>query len=72
MKVKELKGLATEELIEKEKSFKKELFNLNYQRKMGSVEKPSKFKYFKRNIARILTVLKERKIENERSAQKVT
>jgi len=67
MKASDYRNLSTEELIQKEKGSKKELFDLNYQRKMGQVEHPSKFRSLKRNIARILTVIREREIENDRS-----
>lgn len=68
MKLKELRELSSQDLLEKEKSFKKELFELNYQRKIGQVEKPSNFRALKRNIARILTILKEREINERKSS----
>ncbi|MBF0384885.1 MAG: 50S ribosomal protein L29 [Candidatus Omnitrophica bacterium] len=67
MKLKEIKELTTDELIQKEKVLKKELFDLNYQRRVGNVEKPSRFSQIKRAVARILTVIRERELENERS-----
>lgn len=60
MKAKDIRALSSEDLKEKEKTLKKELFELNYQRKLGRVEKPSRFKLLHRDIARILTVLNER------------
>ena len=60
MKVKELRQLGPEELGQKLKSMKKELFDLNYLRKFGRVEKPSRFRLLKRDIARILTFLNEK------------
>ena len=60
MKIKEIRGLGSDELVQKEKALKKELFDLNYQRKMGQVEKPSRFRTIKKEIARILTALNER------------
>ena len=65
MKLKDLKALSAEELIQKEKVFKKELFELNFQRRTGRVDKPGRFKVVKRSIARILTILKERESENK-------
>ncbi len=61
MKIKELKDLSVEDLAAKEKQIKKELFGLNNQRQLGRVEKPALFKKAKKDIARILTVLNERK-----------
>lgn len=60
MKIKQLRDLAPEELIQKEKDLKKEYFDLNFQRKHGRVEKPGRFRMIRRDIARILTLLQER------------
>lgn len=67
MKVKDLKEFTNEELAEKEKQIKKELFELNSQRQIGRVEKPASFGNLKRDIARILTVLSERKSNGKKS-----
>ena len=69
MKIKELKELSSEELTQKEKGFKKELFDLNYQRKLGTVEKNSRFRLLRRDIARILTIIRERELDNERKSK---
>ncbi|MDP2938813.1 MAG: 50S ribosomal protein L29 [Candidatus Omnitrophota bacterium] len=60
-KINELRDLSSEELSQKLKAFKEELFNLNYQRKFGRVEKPHRFQLLKKDIARIKTILKEKK-----------
>jgi len=62
MKNSELKNLSAEELSQKEQELKKELFKLNYQRKMGRVEKPHLFKQMKKDIARVKTFLSEKDI----------
>jgi len=64
MKVKDLRSLASEELLQKEKALKKELFELNYERRIGTVQKPSRFSQLRRDIARILTVLREKELED--------
>ena len=60
MDIKELRNLSDEELLKKERDLKKELFELNYERQMGRVEKPAQFGAIRRTIARILTLLNER------------
>ncbi len=60
MKLKELKELTPEDLVQKEKALKKELFELNFQRKVGNLEKPGRFRVVRRSIARIKTLLKEK------------
>ena len=61
MKTAELRNLSKEELLEKEKNLKEELFKLNMQRYGGRVEKPHLFSLIKRDIARIQTILNERR-----------
>lgn len=61
MKIKDLKNLTKEELIAKEKSLKDEIFKLNAQRYGGRVEKPHMFSLIKKDIARIKTILNEKK-----------
>lgn len=61
MKVDELRNLSNEELLLKEKSLKEELYKLNLQRYSGRVEKPHLFSQVKRDIARIETLLNEKK-----------
>jgi large subunit ribosomal protein L29 len=63
MKVKDLRGLSPEELQQKEKTLKEELYTLNYQRRFGRVEKPHRFRVLKKDIARIKTLLKEKASE---------
>jgi large subunit ribosomal protein L29 len=63
MKIKDLRALSKEELLEKEKSLKDELFKLNLQRYGGRVEKPHRFSLIRKDIARINTLLNEKKEE---------
>jgi large subunit ribosomal protein L29 len=60
MKVKDIRAMSGDELAQKEKALKKQLYDLRYQRKIGRVEKPSLFKNTRKDIARILTILQER------------
>ena len=67
MKADQLRELSSEELVGKEKDFKKELFDLNFQRKIGNVDKPGRFRVLKRDIARVYTILRERQLEEEKA-----
>ena len=69
-KDKKIRELSSEELVKKSKDIKKELYDLNYQRKMGNVEKPARFKALRKEIARGLTILRERELEDERTSKK--
>lgn len=66
MKIKDLTNLSEDELISKEKQLKKDLFEMESHRQMGRVEKPASFRNIRRDIARILTVLNERRNSNKK------
>jgi len=67
MKTKELSSLTADELAAKEKQLKKDLFDMESHRQMGRVEKPASFRNLRRDIARILTLLNERRINGNKS-----
>jgi large subunit ribosomal protein L29 len=67
MKPKEIREKTLKELEQKIYSLKEELFNLRYQAKTGRLEKPSRIRNIKKDIARINTILKEK--ENEQTTQ---
>jgi len=60
VKIKDLRGLPKEELQDKMNDLNKQLMGLQFKRKSG-VEKPHLFKQIKKDIARILTVVNEKK-----------
>jgi len=63
MKVKEIRELSTKEINEKIVSAKEELFNLRFQQATGTLEKPSRIKDLRHEVARLKTVLREREIK---------
>ncbi len=60
-KIEELRAAGRDDLLAKEKNLKEELFKLNAQRYSGRVDKPHMFSQVKRDIARIKTILNEKK-----------
>lgn len=63
---KELRELAVKDLKEKVGEFKKELLKLNAQVAGGAAaSNPGKIKQTKKNIARALTLLKEKEVETK-------
>ncbi len=58
-KLQGFRGKSKEELMQKEKSLKEELFKINMQRYSGRADKPHMFSSIKKDIARIQTVLRE-------------
>ena len=64
-KVREIRDLGEVELLEKLESLKEELFNLRFQLATGQLDNPMRIKQARHEVARILTVLREREIEAE-------
>ena len=60
MKATELKELTVEELNGKLKDLKEELFNLRFQHAINQLENPHRIVEVKRDIARVMTVLREK------------
>jgi large subunit ribosomal protein L29 len=60
MERKEIINLNKIELIDKLTALQKQLMDLNFQRKTSHVEKPHLFKSVRKDIALILTVLREK------------
>ena len=58
----EYRGLETEELVEKLKEGKEELFNLRFQAATGQLENHGRLLAVRKDIARIYTVLREREL----------
>ncbi len=62
MKVKDLHILSEGELLEKEKELSEELFNLRFQHATGQLENVMRLPQIKRDIARVKTILREKKL----------
>ncbi len=63
MKTSEIRKMTTEEINTKIKEAKEELWNLRFSSSTGQIEKPHKIKDLRHFIARMKTVLNERKDE---------
>jgi len=61
MKPTELRELSDDELMQKDEELKDQHFKLKFQHALGQLENAMKLKNIKRDRARILTILKERK-----------
>ena len=59
MDVKELADLTTDELAEKEKQLRQELFNLRFQMGTGRLKNPMLVRKAKRDIARVKTIMRQ-------------
>ena len=63
MKVKEIREMTTEQIEKRIVDAKQELFNLRFQQATGSLEKPSRIKELRHDVAKCKTVLRERELE---------
>ena len=60
MNAKELRDMTVEELSAKLGELKEELFNLRFQLAINQLDKPHKITEVKHDIARVMTVLREK------------
>ena len=68
MKAAELVKLSVEELNAKLKELKGELFNLRFQHAINQLENPHKIADVKKDIARVMTVLRQKEAEASKNA----
>ena len=57
MKIDDVRGMTPDQLAEQLVSLKKEQFNLRFQKATGQLEKTSRVRQVRRDIARIETIL---------------
>ncbi len=62
MNANDLRELSDAELVEKHAEYKQELFNLRFQLVTGQLDNVRRLKLAKQNIARVLTVQREREL----------
>ncbi|MBQ8145644.1 MAG: 50S ribosomal protein L29 [Oscillospiraceae bacterium] len=65
MKIKEIRDLTTEELQLKVTELKKELFSLRFSLATNNLENPMKISTIKKDIAKVLTVIREKELKGE-------
>ncbi len=70
MKAKELREKTDKELLVEKDKLVKELYDLRFKKVIGVLENPIQLRVLKREIARINTILQEKKIEEIKSKLK--
>ena len=63
--IKKLRDLTVDELTQKLKDSKAELFNLRFQQATNQLENPMRIVEVKKTIARVSTLLKEAELTNK-------
>jgi len=69
MKASEIKELSMEELTERLEHLRQELFNLKFQHATGQLENPMRVPETKKDIARVMTAISERRVAPEAPAE---
>jgi large subunit ribosomal protein L29 len=70
MKSKEVRNLNNEQLVDKVREFREELFNLRFRNSTGELENTARLGEAKRSLARSLTVARERNIDIDAELRK--
>ncbi len=60
MKIKEILELNVDELVARKRELRQETFHLRLQQQSGQLERPSRLKQIRREVARVETVLSQR------------
>ena len=67
MKASEAHGLKDDELLERLRDAQQEAFSLRFQHATGELENTARISAIKRDVARLITVAKERGIDIQRA-----
>ncbi len=62
MKIQEIRELSPEELEQKERELRRELFNLKFRKATGQLDNTARLRLLKRDLARVLTSMRERRL----------
>jgi large subunit ribosomal protein L29 len=71
-KVADLRELSDEDLAQRVREFKEELFNLRFQNATGQLDNNRRLQAVRRDIARIYTVMRERELGLVRTGTETT
>jgi large subunit ribosomal protein L29 len=63
MKIAEVRNFTDSELVAKKKDARQEYFNLRLQQQTGALEKPSRLNELRKDVAKLETVLSERRLK---------
>jgi large subunit ribosomal protein L29 len=70
VKIKEIRNLDDEQLVDRVREFSQEVFSLRVRNSTGELENTARLGEARRSLARTLTVARERKIDLERELRK--
>jgi large subunit ribosomal protein L29 len=65
VKIKEVRNFDDEQLVEKVREFREEIFNLRFRSSTGELENTARLREARRSLARALTIARERDLDIE-------
>ncbi|MEF3244886.1 MAG: 50S ribosomal protein L29 [Caldisericaceae bacterium] len=65
MKIQQIRDMTDQEIENSLKTLRKELFNLRFQLATHQLHNPARLRLVRKDIARLLTVKRERELERE-------
>ena len=63
MKPDKVREMSTDELVAKERELQEQLFRLRFQKSIGQLDNALKIRETRRDIARVKTVLRQKRVE---------
>ena len=68
MKASDVRDLTDDQLLDELTKLKREQFNLRFQKATGQLENTTRFRQIRRDVARIKTMMRQRKQDQEAGA----
>lgn len=72
MKLQELREMTRQELLQRHRDLQEELFNLRMRKSTKALENPLRLRHVGRDIARVMTVLREDQLGTRKLAESKT
>ncbi|MGB5107848.1 MAG: 50S ribosomal protein L29 [Candidatus Zixiibacteriota bacterium] len=69
MKIEAIRDLTHDEVMQKKNEIEEELFNLKLKKKTKQAQNPVRMRYLRRDLARILTLLREEQLGTSHLAE---
>lgn len=67
MKAQDMRDLTGDELRQRLADLKEELFNLRFQAATGQLDNPMRVRTVRKDIARVITIMRERELSSKRA-----
>jgi len=72
MKLQELREMTRQELLQRHRDLQEELFNLRMRKSTKALENPLRLRHVGRDIARVMTILREDQLGTRKLAESKT